>query len=52
MLKLTDCLKRVLQSSIEIQEKLHEKKLIDNVELSVKIGVSYGQIQIINIGGI
>jgi adenylate cyclase 10 len=49
---INQCLRRVIQCSLEIQEKLHLTKLTRDVTLSIKLGISMGPINIINIGGV
>lgn len=49
--KLT-MLRRALQCSLEIQEKLHMTQLTRDVELSIKIGLSMGWVDIASIGGV
>ena len=50
--ELTTLCRRVIQSSLDIQSKLHEIKLVEDIKLNVKIGFGVGQVTILHVGGV
>ena len=50
--ELTTLCRQAIQSSLDIQSKLHEIKLVEDIKLSVKIGFGVGQVTILHVGGV
>ena len=50
--ELTTLCRQAIQSSLDIQSKLHEIRLVDDIKLSVKIGFGVGQVTILHVGGV
>lgn len=50
--ELTTLCRQAIQSSLDIQSKLHEIKLVEDIKLSVKIGFGVGQLTILHVGGV
>ena len=50
--ELTTLCRQAIQSSLDIQSKLHEIRLVDGIKLSVKIGFGVGQVTILHVGGV
>jgi hypothetical protein len=44
--------RRATQAAAQIQKKLHQAVLEEGVELSVKIGIGFGQVSILHVGGV
>ena len=50
--ELTTLCRQAIQSSLDIQSKLHEIRLVGDIKLSVKIGFGVGQVTILHVGGV
>lgn len=50
--ELTTLCRQAIQSSLDIQSKLHEIKLVEDIKLSVKIGFGVGKLTILHVGGV
>jgi len=50
--ELTTLCRQAIQSGLDIQSKLHEIRLVEDVKLSVKIGFGVGQVTILHVGGV
>ena len=50
--ELTILCRQAIQSALDIQSKLTDFKIIDEVKLSVKIGFGVGQVTIAHVGGV
>ncbi len=50
--ELTTLCRQAIQSSLDIQSKLHEIRLAEDIKLSVKIGFGVGQVTILHVGGV
>lgn len=50
--ELTILCRQAMQSALDIQSKLTDFKIIDEVKLSVKIGFGVGQVTIAHVGGV
>ena len=50
--ELTIMCRQAIQSALDIQSKLTDFKIIDEVKLSVKIGFGIGQVTIAHVGGV
>eukprot|EP01017_Pseudomicrothorax_dubius_P008187 TRINITY_DN12666_c0_g1_i1.p1 TRINITY_DN12666_c0_g1~~TRINITY_DN12666_c0_g1_i1.p1 ORF type:complete len:421 (+),score=64.82 TRINITY_DN12666_c0_g1_i1:2-1264(+) len=50
--ELAILLRQAIQSALDIQAKLHDTCLIENIKLRVKIGFGVGEVTILHVGGV